>query len=214
MSRLAWAAARQLLSGLFPSERDGGPAEWPARLAPVHLARLQSPPVGKDYSGARVYQAAIEAACQAGELAHTSETFAFPPVIFGLHETDSPAVAHAKWLAQHATMDLPAIAADDFARWLESEGADPSVHVRAWFAVTANAEAPAQRQQENATEKRARLLTWFEEEERERGLHGAIQRTANRAAMDRGNCGKAIKKARQERDEARRSGALRGALGM
>lgn len=70
-----------------------------------------------------------------------------------------------------------------------------------------------QLQQENPEQRQARLLDWYEEEERKNGERGALQRTADREGMDRSNCSKLIKKARGKRDEARRTGAMWGQLG-
>ena len=58
-------------------------------------------------------------------------------------------------------------------------------------------EAPAQR--------RARWLEMFEAEEK-RCKHGALQRLADSEQVDRSNLGKAIKKARSEREELKRQG--------
>lgn len=63
--------------------------------------------------------------------------------------------------------------------------------------------------QETAKEKRARLLLWLEEEEK-KGPRGALQRVATRENADRSNVGKAIRKAREERDARRRNGEWPG----
>lgn len=57
---------------------------------------------------------------------------------------------------------------------------------------------------EAATERRARLLEWFEEEESKRGKHAALQRVFEREKLtrqtaDRSNVGKDIEKGREER---------------
>jgi hypothetical protein len=61
---------------------------------------------------------------------------------------------------------------------------------------------------ETSQARRARLLAWCDEEVQARGKYGAVQRVADREGKDRGNVGKAIKMARDERDEARRAGAV------
>lgn len=128
MSRLTWAKAKPLLSGLFAEWPD----QWPQRLAPVHLARLQAPPNGKDWSLTRAFDEAITGACTAGELAHEMAAFVFPPVVFGCDLEDTPAQRKAKWLAQRTTRQLPAVTAADFVAWLGRQGETPSAHIAAW----------------------------------------------------------------------------------
>lgn len=55
-------------------------------------------------------------------------------------------------------------------------------------------------------ERRARWLSMFEEEEKH-AKRGALQRLADREGVDRSNMGKAIAKARKERDAQRRVGS-------
>lgn len=78
-------------------------------------------------------------------------------------------------------------------------------------AVLEPIEAPAAR--------RARLLSWREEEEAARGKRGALERVTVREKVcrpmaDRSNIGKDIKRALEERAEKKRSGALLGSLGV
>lgn len=65
--------------------------------------------------------------------------------------------------------------------------------------ATATAETPK--------ERRHRWLEMFEAEA-ERGERGALQRVAEREGVDRSNMSKAIEKAREERAEERRAGAM------
>ena len=60
---------------------------------------------------------------------------------------------------------------------------------------------------EKPAERRASWLDLLEAEEK-KGGRGALQRLADREGVDRSNMGKAIKKAREERAEQRRTGAL------
>lgn len=59
---------------------------------------------------------------------------------------------------------------------------------------------------ETPAARRARLLAMFEAEEK-LGEHGALARLTKREGIDRSNTGRAIKKARKEREEQRRAGA-------
>lgn len=60
---------------------------------------------------------------------------------------------------------------------------------------------------ETPRERRHRWLKMFEAEA-ERGERGALQRVAEREGVDRSNMSKAIEKAREERAEERRAGAM------
>lgn len=132
MSRLTWAKAKPTLAGQFAE----WPAQWPQRLAPVHLARLQAPPNGKDWALTRAFDEAISAACVAGELAHELADFVFPPLVAGFHLEDTPAQMEAKLRAQCATKSLPAVAACDFVAWLRKQSEAPSGHIAAWAEAT------------------------------------------------------------------------------
>lgn len=135
MSRLTWAKAKPALAGQFADWPD----QWPQRLAPVHLARLQAPPNGKDWSLTLAFDEAITGACTAGELAHEMAAFVFPPVAFGCDLEDTPAQRNAKWLAQRTTRKLPAVTAADFVAWLGKQGETPSAHIAAWREATGEA---------------------------------------------------------------------------
>lgn len=138
MSRLSWAKAKQTLAGLFAEWPD----QWPQRLAPVHLARLQAPPNGKDRSLTRAFDEAISAACAAGELAHEKAAFVFPPLVAWASLEDRPGEGAARWRAQCTTESLPAVTAGDFVAWLHKQGETPSGHVAAWVEATGGAEVP------------------------------------------------------------------------
>ena len=66
-------------------------------------------------------------------------------------------------------------------------------------------EAPVLPAKETPSERRARWLAMFEEEER-REKRGALQRLADREGVDRANMSKDLAKARKERDTQRRGG--------
>ncbi len=78
---------------------------------------------------------------------------------------------------------------------------------------TVSPSAPPVRGQEEAKRNRERLLRLYEEDVQRHGKKGAIQRLAVSEKTDRGNLGKKLSKARKDRDEARRAGALRKSLG-
>jgi len=139
VSRLTWAKAKPTLAGLFAEL----PEQWPTRLAPVHLARLQAPSIGNDWRLTHAFDEAISAACTAGEVAHEMAAFVFPPLVAGFHLEDPQAQMRAKWQAQCTTKRLPAVAAGDFASWLGSQGETPSEHVAAWLEATGGAAKPA-----------------------------------------------------------------------
>lgn len=65
--------------------------------------------------------------------------------------------------------------------------------------------APVLPAKETPSERRARWLAMFEEEER-REKRGALQRLADREGVDRANMSKDLAKARKERDTQRRGG--------
>ncbi len=65
--------------------------------------------------------------------------------------------------------------------------------------------APVLPTKETPSERRVRWLAMFEEE-KQRARIGALQRLADREGVDRSNMGKAIAKARKERDTQRRAG--------
>ena len=127
MSRLTWAKAKPALAGQFAEWPD----QWPQRLAPVHLARLQAPPNGNDWSLTRAFDEAISDACAAGELAHERAAFVFPPVVAWASLEDSPGAAAARWRAQCVTRQLPAVTAGDFVAWMHKQSETPSAHIAA-----------------------------------------------------------------------------------
>lgn len=128
MSRFAWAQALVLLRGLYLDEPD----TWPQRLAPTHLARLQSPPRGKDWTDTRAMQAAIEQACTAGELAHVIEAFTLPPPVAWARVDDPPGAVAARYRAQATVHEWRAICAADFLSWLKAERVEQGEHIKAW----------------------------------------------------------------------------------
>ena len=65
--------------------------------------------------------------------------------------------------------------------------------------------APVLPTKEKPAERRARWLAMFEEEE-QRGSSGPLQRLADREGIDRSNMGKAIAKARKEREAQKQAG--------
>ena len=132
MSRLTWAKAKPLLTGQFADWPD----QWPQRFAPCQLARLQAPPVGKDWSLTCAFDEAIAGACAAGELAHEAAAFVFPPLVAWASFDDGPGEAAARWRAQRTTKTLPAVAAGDFVAWLRAQREAPSVHIAAWLQAT------------------------------------------------------------------------------
>ena len=75
------------------------------------------------------------------------------------------------------------------------------------------------RSTESPKQRRDRLLRWFDEEALNLGNSGAVERVFKREQRtkpkaDRSNIGKAIVKARKERDADTRPDPLRGVLGM
>lgn len=124
MSRIKWERARKLLSWQFAEP----PETWPVRFTPYQLARLQAH-AGLDVDRSAdaeisALKKAIEAAVKAVEIPHIVEKFSFPSRVMswgGTKELNS--------------QELPAIAASDFARWLEGQGEASSVHISAWFAA-------------------------------------------------------------------------------
>jgi hypothetical protein len=152
MSRLTWAQARAVLAGLFAE----WPEQWPQRLAPVHLARLQAPPNGGDWTLTRAFEEAIAGACAAGELAHEGADFTFPPLVAWANLEESPEQMRARWRAQCITKSLPAVAACDFVAWLRAQGATPSDHSTAWVQATAAEPAQATAAAASSTHKTKR----------------------------------------------------------
>ena len=133
MSRLTWAAASPLLAGLYADH----PAAWPQAFAPMHLARLQLPdgtPMQRT-----AYAQAIEQACAAGELSSAPAEFTKWPAILGMHGDGSDTEESLR--AQCQVFTWPAIRAADFLAWLVRERAEPSAHVRSWFAATDSADS-------------------------------------------------------------------------
>ena len=131
MSRIKWELARRLIGRYYLVQ----PNNWPLRFAPVHLAHLQAPPDGKDKKKTEACQDAIEYAAGIGELPCTIESFNFPPSdIEGIFDAEDADMGD-KWLAACSVQELPAIATDDFRRWLESQREKPSEHIQAWFDV-------------------------------------------------------------------------------
>ena len=126
MFRISWAKAKTTLAGLFAE----WPEQWPQRLAPVHLARLQAPRIER--SG---LDEVISAACAAGELPHGMAVFTRPPVAAG-------GVHGVMWISPVRSENLPAIAAGDFDAWLRAQGETPSAHVAAWLEATGQSAEP------------------------------------------------------------------------
>lgn len=130
MSRIKWERARKLLDWQFAVPPD----TWPVRFTPYQLARLQA------HAGLAVdcladteisaLKKAIEAAVKALEIPHIDEKFSFPSRVMSWGGTK-----------EFHSQELPAIAATDFARWLEEQGETPSVHINAWFAAYRTAPA-------------------------------------------------------------------------
>jgi len=141
MSRIKWELAKAQIWNHYAKS----PTEWPQHFAPVHLAHLQAPPVGKDRSHTTAWQAAIESAAGAGELPNELQPFTFAPAFWGCNLEDTPSQIAAKWQAQCYTKELPGIAAGDFQTWLKSQGESASEHITAWFDArcTAPAQTPA-----------------------------------------------------------------------
>ncbi len=108
----------------------------------------------------------------------------------------------------------------EFRAWAEGLGWPmPELFPGAKGTAPAAEPVPTARQSaETAKDRRARLLEWHEEEEHARGKRGALARvvareTLRRPTADRSNIGTDIRKARAERAQERRAGALLGPLG-
>lgn len=162
MSRLTWAKAQPVIGGLF----EQWPPQWPQRLAPIHLARLQYPPNGKDWALTAACEEAISAACAAGELAHEMGEFKYAPsrVVVAGERFTMPGLADLPSLDQMLGRDsgyrrrpapptrrpemVPTIAAGDFVAWLRGQRDTPSEHIAAWMEATAPEPAPVELDQE------------------------------------------------------------------
>ncbi len=149
MSRIKWERAKALIQHLYAfSER---PTEWPERFAPMHLAHLQAPPIGKDQINTAAWQSAIESAAAAGELPSVLQSFALDPP-FASHAGFASAISAGMEGRRYAPESIrplvktwPGISAGDFKTWLKSQGETASEHIAAWFdsCGTAPAQTPA-----------------------------------------------------------------------
>lgn len=128
MSGIKWQRAKAELSkawATFGCSSD----TWPERMAPRQLAVLQS------LDDADPWKRAIVTAVIDGSLPHAIRQFERPNYLLRLDGGPLP---------PPEMQDLPAIAADDFARWLHSQSETPSVHIQAWIDATATlSDAPA-----------------------------------------------------------------------
>lgn len=151
MVDLRWHDAYSASRAFAAEEKAGG---WPDRMTPAQLAALQRPWERGDIAARRACWAlrdAINAACEAGSLAHevTTETKRTPLVDHSLFEpillTNSP-----QWPSADVANDSPAadtsggkedtvthrhVSPQAFAAWLHTQGQEPSRHVAAWFEV-------------------------------------------------------------------------------
>lgn len=153
MSRIKWEKAKAIISSSYKPNREWPnesyfahcPTDWPQHFAPVHLAHLQAPPIGKDRSHTTAWQAAIESAAGAGELPNVLQPFNRVRGATVPGPADMLGQRHLRWEAQSYTKNLPGIAAGDFQTWLKSQGETASEHIAAWFDArcTAPAQTPA-----------------------------------------------------------------------
>lgn len=128
MSRIKWERAKFIALG----GHVGIPADWPERFPPASIAALQDTSPGEF----RAWQDAIESAVKAGELPSVPQVFVFVSAVRAYGGAIGAALDGFPHLAQPVPeyrQTLPAISADDFRRWLESQGEKPSEHIQAWF---------------------------------------------------------------------------------
>jgi hypothetical protein len=143
MSRITWAKAKSRLIYRLTGKIVPWPDDWPAKLPPLHIARLlaeSEPETGRKWEvEIKALQSAIDAAVAAGEISHLIETFTFEPSCV-VHKSFFPA-SDSHWeqerLDQRRSLKLPAIAAGDFAQWLKAQGQPQNVHIAAWVQSTA-----------------------------------------------------------------------------
>lgn len=135
MSRIKWQLARKIcLSGQFYEPPD----RWPEHFSPQQLANLQAH-LDTERSALKK---AIEDALKAQEIPHVVKTFTFPVTSFG---GDLVFL-----LERHPFLEqLPAIAANDFAQWLNEQRETPSKHIQAWFNSCCTHTAPVETNSES-----------------------------------------------------------------
>ena len=199
MSGIKWQRAKAVLSKTWTSLGYFLDV-WPERMAPRQLAVLQCPPDAKP-GDAPAWRKAIEAAVAAGSIPHVIQQFELPSYVLYLDGRTPP---------PPKKKDMPAIAADDFMKWLGSQNETPSAHIQAWIDASTQTSPQAVPvvqvpTSETPVQRRARWLALFEKEEI-RGKRGALQRVADSEGVDRANMKKDIDKARAARDEQTRAG--------
>lgn len=151
MVDLRWHDAYSASRAFAAEEKAGG---WPDRMTPAQLAALQRPWERGDIAARRACLAlrdAINAACEAGSLAHevTTETKRTPLVDHSLF-LPIPLTESARWPSAYVVEGRPVaytsggkeytvthrhVSPQAFAAWLHTQGQEPSGHVAAWFEV-------------------------------------------------------------------------------
>lgn len=217
MVSLKWHDALAQAGRLFSAaERAAG---WPQTMTIAQLAALQRPAATR-----AALQYALQAACQCGDLPHTTTT---KPV------TVSPArlvntLRKAELFGGHARVvyTQPArysdvteylIAAPAFAAWLAAAGETPSPHIAAWFEATQPEAAPVPTD-EPIKDRNDRWLAFYEAEEKAGRKYGAVGRGAKHFQAERSLYGKALKdakalRAKKCRDDIKAVPAKGGAEG-
>lgn len=189
-----------VLRDALPISREYADKGWPPLLYPFFLALVQMP--ASDRPAQKAFTLHMGDSIRAGAL---------------------PAVRQSiPWFIENEVIE-PHVTAQDFAAWLAREGVEPSPLVREWLehegvaspaaaqpaapaaAPLADSASSAPVPQETPAERRARWLEMFEAEAKIQ-KRGALQRLAERERADRSNMGKALAKARNERDKQNRAG--------
>jgi len=132
-ANLAWFEAMAIVGRVFTAgEQKAG---WPPALKPAQIGRLQRPCASTDETGWRFAVAlvnAIDAACTAGEIEHSTATEHIRKELLRTWLMGEPAPPRTYRLIPY---EVKLITAQAFANWLAAQQIEPSQHIRAWFAA-------------------------------------------------------------------------------
>jgi len=132
-ANLAWFEAMAIVGRVFTADEQK--AGWPPALKPAQIGQLQRPCARTDETGWRFAVAlvnAINAACTAGEIEHSTATEHIRKELRRALLMGEPAPQRTYQLIPY---EVKLITAQAFANWLAAQQIEPSQHIRAWFAA-------------------------------------------------------------------------------